>query len=257
MPCTLIFFFVIPCTTVPQVLYQWIPHQDMLVSHMPTFVFRKISVMDVSKKFGMDFRLLHAVTSGQTWYGNWGYEFGAGSFALTLGVYQTAVKEISDIPIASFLSDGNDGQPPPARLRDVIVCYLSISGNCLATVKDLFCFILQLLHDSHKQGKDSKTSRAYEIPLSLWSDNDVKRAECAMIKVLKAINGSHWVSWKALKGASFRAGPPQLLDYCLKELGGRVIDSKIVDVRRNSETDVIEYRCDIYSLQSSLLHPGY
>lgn len=209
---------------------------------MPNFELRKVSVMDVSKKFSMDFRLLHAVTSGCTWYGNWGYEFGAGSFALTFGAYQTAVKELSDIPIASLLSDGNDGRPSPARLRDVITCYFSLSGHRLATVKDLFCFILQLLQDSHKQGKDSKASRGYEIPLSLWSDNDVKHAECAMIKVLKAINGSHWVTWKALRGAAFRAGPPQLLDYCLKELGGRVIDSKVVDVRRNPETAVIEYR---------------
>ncbi|KAG9132704.1 hypothetical protein Leryth_020913 [Lithospermum erythrorhizon] len=40
---------------------------------------RKISVMDVSKKYGLEYRLLHAVVKGHSWYGDWGYEFGTGS----------------------------------------------------------------------------------------------------------------------------------------------------------------------------------
>ncbi|KAK1348655.1 hypothetical protein POM88_054955 [Heracleum sosnowskyi] len=38
----------------------------------------RVSVMDVSKKYGLEFCLIHAITKGHSWYGDWGYEFGAG-----------------------------------------------------------------------------------------------------------------------------------------------------------------------------------
>ena len=47
--------------------------------------------MDVSKKYGLDYRLLHAAENGHPWYGNWGYEFATGSFAITFESYKTAV----------------------------------------------------------------------------------------------------------------------------------------------------------------------
>ncbi|KAM1026297.1 hypothetical protein ACFX2I_039192 [Malus domestica] len=52
---------------------------------------RMVSVMDVSKKYGLEYRLLHSIIKGHPWYGDWGYEFVAGSFALTRDAYKLAV----------------------------------------------------------------------------------------------------------------------------------------------------------------------
>jgi len=59
--------------------------------------------MDVSKKHGLEYRLLHAITEGHPWYGVWGYEFGAGSFALTFDAYKMAVETLSSLPLSMFL----------------------------------------------------------------------------------------------------------------------------------------------------------
>ncbi|OMO57552.1 putative DNA binding protein [Corchorus olitorius] len=59
---------------------------------------RKVSVMDVSKKYGLEYRLLHAIIKGHPWYGDWGYEIGAGSFALTFDAYKSAVETLSSLP---------------------------------------------------------------------------------------------------------------------------------------------------------------
>ncbi|KAE8689221.1 RING/FYVE/PHD zinc finger superfamily protein isoform 2 [Hibiscus syriacus] len=70
-----------------------------------TLAVRKVSVMDVSKKYWLEYRLLHAITKGCPWYGNWGYEFGAGSFALTFDAYKSAVETLSSLPLSIFLPE--------------------------------------------------------------------------------------------------------------------------------------------------------
>ncbi|GAB4858115.1 hypothetical protein Ancab_016017 [Ancistrocladus abbreviatus] len=62
---------------------------------------RKISVMDVLKKYGLEYSLLDAITNGHPWYGDRGYVFGAGSFALTLSTYRRAVETLSIAAIRS------------------------------------------------------------------------------------------------------------------------------------------------------------
>ncbi|XP_068647356.1 PHD finger protein At1g33420-like [Aristolochia californica] len=204
---------------------------------------RKVSVMDVSKKYGMEFRLLHAVINGQPWYGNWGYEFGAGSFGLTLNAYLAAVKALSDMPLSPFFTHGRG---PRSRLQDMVGFYWSLSEHRLETVRDLFSFVMSLIRNIHKQaGVDGKRQGQFSLPLCLWTEEDVSKVEAAMVKVLRAVGRSHWVAWRALRGAVCRAGPPELLDYCLKLLGGRSFDGMHVEVRRNPKTDVVEYRLSV------------
>ncbi|XP_058089983.1 PHD finger protein At1g33420 isoform X2 [Magnolia sinica] len=204
---------------------------------------RKISVMDVSKKYGLEYRLLHAITNGHPWYGNWGYEFGAGSYALTANAYQKAVNAISTMPLAPFFTHT---RAPPTHLQDVVAFYWSLSERRLATVRDLFCFVMGLLHDAHKQaaGLACKNSGSHAVVLDRWVAGDIERVEHAMIKVLLAVGTSSWVTWRALRGAVCRAGPPELLDYCLKGLGGKSFDGKVVHTRCNPETNVVEYRVE-------------
>ncbi|GKU89824.1 hypothetical protein SLEP1_g3911 [Rubroshorea leprosula] len=44
---------------------------------------RKVSLCDVSKKRGMELRLLHGLANGKSWFCRWGYEFGRGCYGVT------------------------------------------------------------------------------------------------------------------------------------------------------------------------------
>ncbi|KAJ4965954.1 hypothetical protein NE237_017803 [Protea cynaroides] len=209
---------------------------------------RKVSVMDVSKKYGLEYRLLHAITNGRPWYGDWGFEFGAGSFALTVDAYRKAVDTLSNIPLNLFLSQARQ---PRTHLQDVISFYQAMSESELLTIQDLFRFLTKLIHDAHKQrvlGTTYKKNGSSNVTvLSIWTVADIDRVERAMTKVLRAVGarGSRWVSWHALRGAVSKAGPPELLDYCLTNLGGKLTsDGMIICSRSNPDTDAVEYRLE-------------
>lgn len=203
--------------------------------------------MDISKKHGMEYRLLHAITAGHPWYGDWGYEFGAGSYALTADAYQKAVDSLSSMPLSTFFSQSRS---PRTSLHNTITLYWSLAEHKLETVRDLFCFVTHLLQESHEQSlpranpmkklRKDNTSRI----LCAWDKQDVAKAEEAMVKVLRAVESGRWVTWHALRGAVCRAvASPELLDYCLRGLGGKPCsDGRLVAVRYNPESSTIEYR---------------
>lgn len=218
---------------------------------------RKISVMDVSKKYGLEYRLLHSITKGHPWYGNWVYEFGAGSFALTVDVYKTAVETLSGLPLSIFLSQE---QTPASLLVDVISHYQSVSEHELVNVGDLFRFVLSLLHDARKQtssrADDANGKQQYigaSGALSSWSRRDVERVNESMLRVLRAVSKANWVSSRSLKGAVCKVASPELLDYCLQELGGKLaIDGTVVNARMNPDTRAFEYRLVSIAFNPSL-----
>jgi hypothetical protein len=199
--------------------------------------------MDISKKHGMDYRLLHAVTNGHPWYGEWGYRFGAGSFALTSDTYQNAVDTLSSMHLALYFSHRSPIRTP---LQNTIALYWALSDRQLVTLRDLFHFIMHLLHQAKKMSKPS-TDKHGELTsnvLCTWTKEDFDRAEAAMLKVLRVVQSGQWVSWRALRGAASKAAESQeLLDYSLRELGGKQLDDgHFVAVRCNAETSAIEYR---------------
>ncbi|KAJ6857907.1 hypothetical protein NC652_040431 [Populus alba x Populus x berolinensis] len=209
---------------------------------------RKVSVMDVSKKYGLEYRLLHAITKGHSWYGDWGYEFGAGSFGLTVYAYRSAVETLSSLPLSIFLSEGQKLQ---ARLLDIIKFYQSLSDRELVNIRDLFCYLISLIHDARKSPSRVNDSSCKKRCIyasgisSSWSRSDVERVEEAMFRVLRAVSGSNWVSWRALRGAVCKVAPPELLDHCLKEIGGKfAADGMIVRSRCNPSSGAFEYRLE-------------
>ncbi|XWS21994.1 hypothetical protein CRYUN_Cryun30bG0105500 [Craigia yunnanensis] len=122
---------------------------------------RKVTVMDVSKKYGTEYRLLHAITRGHSWY----------------------------------------GRKSRTRLQNIIAFFQSLSCSELSTPKDLFSFLLRLVTESHKTSmpKTSKMLESSTNVLCAWTRNDVESLQQAMIKVLMAAAvGSNWVT--ALKG---------------------------------------------------------
>lgn len=211
-----------------------------------TLSVRKVSVMDVSKKYGLEYRLLHAIIKGRTWYGDWGYEFGAGSFALTFDAYKSAVDTLSSLPLSIFLPQGLKSN---TRLQDVISFYQSLSKCELVNVKDLFCFLMRLIHDVHKSSPRVGDATCKKLRTSLgdlsWSRADVGRVEEAMFRVLRAVSGSNWVTYRALRGAVCRVAPPALLEHCLMELGGKLAaEGMVVNARHNPDSGALEYRLE-------------
>ncbi|KAK1587373.1 hypothetical protein Q3G72_012214 [Acer saccharum] len=211
---------------------------------------RKVSVMDVSKKYGLEYRLLHAITKGHPWYGDWGYEFGAGSFSLNLDAYKAAVETLSSIPLSIFVSQG---RKPRTHLQDRISFHQSLSECELVNIRDLFCFLMRLIHDDHKSSSSSRVVGATcknPVPgapgvLRSWTKGEIERVEEAMFRVLRAVSGSNWVSWRTLKGAVYKAAPTELLDYCLKDLGGKLAaDGMVVVARSNPDSGAFEYRLE-------------
>ncbi|XWS41215.1 hypothetical protein CRYUN_Cryun17cG0061600 [Craigia yunnanensis] len=215
-----------------------------------TLSVRKVSVMDVSKKYGLEYRLLHAITKGHTWYGDWGYEFVAGSFALTSDAYKSAVETLSSLPLSIFLPQGFI--PPSTRLQDIISFYQSFSKCELENIKDLFCFLMRLIHDAHKYSsrvEDATCKKPRTSGVLSWSRADVVRVEEAMFRVLRAVSGSNWVSYRALRGAVCRVAPPPLLDHCLMELGGKMaVEGMVVNARYNPDSGALEYRLEPQNL---------
>lgn len=215
---------------------------------------RKVSVMDVSKKYGLEYRLLHATIKGHSWYGDWGYEFGSGSYALTRDAYKKAVDTVSNAPLSFYLSQG---RKPRSQLQEVIAFYQSLSDTQLVTLKDLFCFLLRLIHEGRKSILPKTHSKASPAGTSnvlcVWTRNEVERVQKAMIKVLLAAAvDSSWVSRRALKGALCKAASLELLDYCLKHLGGKLAgNGMVVHARCNPTSNVVEFRVEP---ENSMLH---
>lgn len=208
---------------------------------------RKVSVMDVSKKYGLEYRLLHAITKGNPWYGDWGYQFGSGSYGLIHEAYKSAVECLSNLPLSIFLSQGPGRD---SRLRDMISYYQSLSKNELVNIRDLFCFLMGLIHENRKTKSKTDDATCKKRRLnsagvsSSWTQSDIERVEEAMLRVLRAVSGSNWVSWRALRGAVCKVASPELLDFCLGELGGKVVPGALVNTRCNPVTGTFEYRCD-------------
>ncbi|KAF5775459.1 putative chromatin regulator PHD family [Helianthus annuus] len=209
---------------------------------------RQVSVMDVSKKYGCELRLLHSVIKGHPWYGDWGYAFGGGSYAITHEAYKDAIKTLANMPLSALSSQA---RKPRTHLHNLIAFYQSLSDQELVTYKDLFHCVAKLLHESNKNcamvdyHPTKKVKFGDSRALCVWNMSDIVRVEEAMFKVLKAVSGSSWVSWRSLRGAVFRVGPPELLEYCLKELKGKQADNgTVVNARYNPDSGGLEYRLE-------------
>lgn len=204
--------------------------------------------MDLSKKFGLEYRLLHAITKGCSWYGNWGYEFGTGSYALTQDLYQKAVNTLSCMPLSNLLFQGRGTRN---RLQCVISLYQSLADTELMTIKDLFSFLVTLIYQFRKT-LTTRTSNPHESTgtcnvLCAWTRDDVEAVQQALIKVLlasAASSGAKWVTRRALKGAICRGvESPELLDYSLKHLGGKLTaNGMVVRSRCNPNSSAVEFR---------------
>ncbi|KAK4350259.1 hypothetical protein RND71_029572 [Anisodus tanguticus] len=106
------------------------------------FKTRKISVNDVSKKEGMDLRLLHGVAYGQCWFGKWGYKFGRGSYGVTEQKYEIAVQFLSSLGLNKILNDFRKDIPKRRKIKQIIGTYRELSEVPMITISELLQFML-------------------------------------------------------------------------------------------------------------------
>ncbi|XP_020519048.1 PHD finger protein At1g33420 isoform X2 [Amborella trichopoda] len=157
-------------------------------SLVPSLELRKVSVLDVSKKYGLEYRLLHAMAIGRPWYGNWGYEFGSGSFALTEASYQEAIDLLSSRSLTP-------------QIQALVVYYRLITGLEISTVHDLIRCLMQLLHRASGPGEIKGLERGEKLGLTGCADEEVGRVVEDFFRVLAVVGKERWISWKSLKGA--------------------------------------------------------
>uniref|UniRef100_A0A0E0ME41 PHD-type domain-containing protein n=1 Tax=Oryza punctata TaxID=4537 RepID=A0A0E0ME41_ORYPU len=197
---------------------------------------RKVSVMDVSKKYGSDYRSLHAVATGCSWYGLWGFKLSSGSFGITPLDYSKAVESLSSVPLSNFFPHSRS---PRNQLQNTIAFYQSLSRHPLTTIRELFACIIELATGKsvHKEKMAYDAHYQEEFP-----EEELQRATDIALKILRAAD--RWVATRTLKAVtSHPIGSPQLVDYCIKTLGGtRTDDGMVVAVRCNSEMNTVEYR---------------
>ncbi|KAI5081126.1 hypothetical protein GOP47_0004309 [Adiantum capillus-veneris] len=224
---------------------------------------RKVSVEDLAKKRTLEFRLLHCVAYGDSWFGRWGYKFGHGSFGITQQMYAKAIEAIRGMPLNVMVQhfEGVDQD-----VISVVSMYQRISGQALQTVGDLVRFMMELkarlpLHpttntsfprisfsrdhdrkgaNSNGSGSGNNNSSGSEMPCR-WS---VKRLELATQVIVEALKNCEkkWMPRQDVRDAArVYIGDTGLLDFVLKSLGNRVVGGHVVRRAVNPITKVLEY----------------
>lgn len=225
---------------------------------------RKVSVEDVAQKRSLEFRLIHSVAYGESWYGRWGYKFGHGSFGITAQMYMKAIEAIRGMPLTVLLQhfEGVDQD-----VVAIVTMYRRVSGNTVQTVGDLMRFMTELRarlppHSATppktlgkavcKDFADKKCTSAGSTnspqPLGTGADApcrwSVKRLDLATQVIVEALKSCEkkWMPRQDVRDAArVYIGDTGLLDYVLKSLGNRVVGSHVVRRAVNPITKVLEY----------------
>jgi hypothetical protein len=66
---------------------------------------RRVSTEDVSNRAGMELRVVHTAATGQTWYGQFGYQFGRGVYNTKEHAWRAAAGHVAAAPLAHLLHD--------------------------------------------------------------------------------------------------------------------------------------------------------
>ncbi|EOY16518.1 RING/FYVE/PHD zinc finger superfamily protein, putative [Theobroma cacao] len=240
---------------------------------------RKISVEDVSKKHGMDLRLLHGVAYGHTWFGRWGYKFCRGSYGVSEKNYGRAIEILSSSELDKINQDFSDREQC-RQIKCIIQHYRVLSESQLVTIRDLFKFMLTIKSRSAVQKKSvtaitapSASSQRNFIRISLpkKATSKEKSSKCKRFTSVIAHMDSRWPAKRleyaaevivdALKehksefchggmtrqdlrdAARMHIGDTGLLDYVLKSMNNVIVGCHIV--RRAINTSrILEYTID-------------
>ncbi|CAM8954704.1 unnamed protein product [Rhodiola kirilowii] len=238
---------------------------------------RKITVEDVSKKRGMDMRLLHGIAYGHSWFGRWGYRFHRGSFGVTENYYNSAVEALSSIQLDKIISDFSECP----KIKLVISHYRYVSETQLLTIRDLLRFTLTLkaatphLYQSPsahfasisrysarqaaksavgvKETAKTKPTGARRFSALAGMDSrwPARRLEYTAQVVVDALKqkkeenghkcGGGMTRQELRDAARMHIGDTGLLDYVLKSMNNVIVGSYLVRRAVNPTTRILEY----------------
>ncbi|KAI3734155.1 hypothetical protein L6452_13618 [Arctium lappa] len=200
---------------------------------------RKVSLIDLAKQKSMDLRLLHGVAYGQSWFGQWGYQFGRGSFGVTQQMYQKALEALQNIPLCILAHHiGTSNMEIPILFSR----YQTLSSRSLVTLADLLRFMLDLKSHLPKESVLHTHNPGILVENSCrWSPKRIEMAARVIVESLKKAK-FRWVSRQEVRDAA-RAyvGDTGLLDFVLKSLGNHVVGKYLVRRCLNPVTKVLEY----------------
>jgi hypothetical protein len=164
-----------------------------------------VSVQDVSKKYGLDFRLLHAVAYGSTWYGRWGYKFGRGSFGVSEAAYSAAIALLQSLPLTTI---SEHFEMVDHMVPAIIARYQKLSRGQVRTLAELYRFMLELrpkLPDGTGGEKSNGLARAAERGKgSLGGQKSSGKNGLAKGQIGKGVKGRLGGSGVAQKEGRFR-----------------------------------------------------
>lgn len=197
-----------------------------------------MSLSDDSQKKGMELRLIHGVGYAEPWFGRWGYGFGRGTYGVTLQMYQKAIEALQTMPLcllAHHLGNSNH------EFTSIISRYQTLSSHSLATLGDLFHFMLELKSRLPKERYNSSNGGILVENTCRWSPKRVEMATRVIVEALKRAE-FRWVSRQEVRDAA-RAyiGDTGLLDFVLKSLGNHIVGNYLVRRSLNPVTKVLEY----------------
>ncbi|KAK3222283.1 hypothetical protein Dsin_009308 [Dipteronia sinensis] len=201
---------------------------------------RKVSLYDISRKRGMELRLLHAVAYGELWFGRWGYKFGRGSFGFNQPMYQKAIEAIQATPLCLLINHilGTSNQD----ITLIFSRYQTLSDYSLVTLGDLFHFLLELKARLPKENCIGTYNPGVFVETTCrWSAKRVDMATRVIVEALKRAE-SRWVSRQEVRDvARAYIGDTGLLDFVLKSLGNHIVGKYLVHRSLNPVTKVLEY----------------
>ncbi|XVF64432.1 hypothetical protein PTKIN_Ptkin09bG0169200 [Pterospermum kingtungense] len=237
---------------------------------------RKISVEDVSKKHGMDLRLLHGVAYGHTWFGRWGYKFCRGSYGVSEQNYDRAIEILSSHELDKIIQDFSE-RDQCRQIQCMVQHYRDLSESQLITIRDLFKFMLTIKSCSTMRKKlvtatnaPSASTQKNSISISLHKKATLKEkySRCKNFTNVIAHMDSRWpakrlefaaqVIVNALKehksefghggmtrqdvrdAARMHIGDTGLLDYVLKSMNNVIVGCHIVR-RAINASRILEY----------------
>ncbi|KAG6543282.1 hypothetical protein Mapa_015196 [Marchantia paleacea] len=233
---------------------------------------RKVSVMDVSKKYNLEFRLLHAIAHGHCWYGRWGYSFARGSFNISSAQYTNALREIESAPLKKFTNSEHADREQ--KFSQIVAMYRHLSKPspaAMTTVGQLVRFMMELLSKLRKEAISRQTKPGTGASALVsekaatssagagqsladanagpgacrWPAKRLEQAQDALLSILRASEKATWLSRQMLReNARSHIGDTGLLDFVLKGFVDKTVNREIVRRRVNARTRMLEYRLE-------------
>ncbi|KAL3683929.1 hypothetical protein R1sor_001951 [Riccia sorocarpa] len=217
---------------------------------------RKVSVMDVSRKYNMEYRLLHAIAYGHCWYGRWGYSFGRGSYNIALSQYKKTLFTISHIPLETFINSIDK------KHSRIVSLYKHLAKpSSVNSVAQLMCMMMEFLNKISRKSSiantntgqgacsDDKDTGCNQTPSGAvacrWPSKRLEQAQEALLRVLRTADKATWLSRQILReNARSHIGDTGLLDFVLKGFVDKNINHEVVRRRINETTRMLEYRLE-------------